>query len=112
MYAKVHDIVRSGNAQEALAKLFPKIPSVRDSKKSALSDTVQQSPVTQLAPLRPAHGDVHTLCAALQQRHLLQNADAVPRCYTCGLSVHMSSECPEKNKNVSHPSLQFHVSFL
>jgi hypothetical protein len=131
-YAKVHAIVRSDNVQEALLNMFREIPSVRNSNKSPiaekfqqdpvahqlkiqldsstqspspLQDMCQQSPVTQLAQRGPAHSDVHTILAALQQRHLMQRACTIPRCYTCGLSDHMTKECPEKNKNVCQHSM-------
>jgi hypothetical protein len=142
--AQVEAIVLSGNAQDALSKLFRKVPSQRDNdlnrnyipgnsqqspgthqtalqpgtdgvipppaariqqSSSHYPDICYQSPVTQLAHIRPSHSDANALLAALQERHLLQSNDAVPRCYTCGMSDHMSMECPDKNKNVRCPSL-------
>jgi hypothetical protein len=113
--AQVHAVARSGNVQEALSNLFCNIPTVRhpqlnsDNKNGTSTPLGERqqpatsrppaTPATQMAS-RPSHNDVSVLLQALQDRERLHFADATPRCFNCGISSHMSMDCPSKSKNV------------
>lgn len=102
--AQVHTAITSGNAEEALSKFFCQIPTARCSDHNGFQ---LATPATQINA-RPSHHDALVLLEALQNRHRLQFTDATPRCYNCGISNHMTRECPFKNKNVRRLSLLIH----